>query len=156
MTRQEPLLKAAPRLTDVFIASGHEEKEFSLLQLRLKKGRNILLGEAIVKGAEEREISLGKVVNFRSIPGKGIEAYLEEKRILLGTRKLMEENGISFKELEAKMREFEENGKTAMLVASGDEIIGLVAVADTIKENSKDAIETLNKNGHRSSYDNRG
>ena len=59
----------------------------------------------------------------------------------------MEENGISFKELEAKMREFEEHGKTAMLVASGNEIIGLVAVADTLKENSKEAIETLKKMG---------
>jgi Cu+-exporting ATPase len=57
----------------------------------------------------------------------------------------MEENGISFKELEAEMRTFEENGKTAMLVAIGAETIGLVAVADTLKENSREAIETLKK-----------
>ncbi len=66
---------------------------------------------------------------------------------MLGTRKLMEENGISFNELEAKMRSFEKNGKTAVFVASEKEIIGLVAVADTLKENSKETIETLKKMG---------
>lgn len=139
------LTEGAPKLTDVFTAPGHKENEVLYIAATAERGSEHPLGEAIVKGAEDRRISLGKAENFRSIPGKGIEAHLEEKRILLGTRKLMEENGISYKELEAKMREFEEHGKTAMLIASGDEIIGLVAVADTLKENSKEAIETLKK-----------
>ena len=141
------LTEGTPRLTDLHPAPGHEEKEVLFIAATAERGSEHPLGEAIVKGAEEREISLGKAANFHSIPGKGIEANFEGKRILLGTRKLMEENRISFKELEAKMRTFEENGKTAMLVASGDEIIGLVAVADTLKENSKEAVETLKKMG---------
>jgi len=141
------LTEGAPKVTDVFAVRGHEENEVLYVAATAERGSEHPLGEAIVKGAEDRRISLGKAVNFNSITGKGIEAYLEEKRILLGTRKLMEENGISFKELEAKMREFEEHGKTAMLIASGNEIIGLVAVADTLKENSKEAIETLKKMG---------
>ncbi len=141
------LTEGAPRLTDVFAVPGHDENEVLYIAATAEKGSEHPLGEAIVNGAENRRISLGKAANFHSIPGKGIEAYLGEKRILLGTRKLMEENGISFKELEAKMRAFEENGRTAMLVASGNEIIGLVAVADTLKENSKEAIETLKKMG---------
>ncbi len=141
------LTEGAPKLTDVFVVPGHEENEVIYIAATAEKGSEHPLGEAIVNGAEEREIGLGNVASFHSIPGKGIEADFEEKRILLGTRKLMEENGISFKELEAKMREFEENGKTAMLVAYEDEIIGLVAVADTLKENSKEAIETLEKMG---------
>jgi len=141
------LTEGTPKLTDLFVVSGHEEKELLFIAATAEKGSEHPLGEAIVKGAEENRVSLGKATSFRSIPGKGIEARLEEERVLLGTRKLMEENGISFKELEAKMREFEENGKTAMLVAYGDEIIGLVAVADTLKENSKEAIETLKKMG---------
>lgn len=141
------LTEGTPKLTDLFVVSGHEEKELLFIAATAEKGSEHPLGEAIVKGAEESRVSLGKATSFRSIPGKGIEARLEEERVLLGTRKLMEENGISFKELEAKMREFEENGKTAMLVAYGDEIIGLVAVADTLKENSKEAIETLKKMG---------
>ena len=141
------LTEGTPKLTDLIAAPGHEEKEVLFIAATAEKGSEHPLGEAIVKGAEERGISLGKADRFHSLPGKGIEAYFEEKRILLGTRKLMEENGVPFKGLEAKMREFEENGKTAMLVALGNENIGLVAVADTLKENSKEAVETLTKMG---------
>ena len=141
------LTEGAPSLTDVFTAPGHEEKEVLFIAATAERGSEHPLGEAVVKGAEEKGIRLGKVEKFRSIPGKGIEAYFGEKRILLGTRKLMEENGISFNEFEAKMRSFEENGKTAVFVASGKEIIGLVAVADTLKENSKETVETLKKMG---------
>ena len=141
------LTEGTPRLTDLYAAPGHEEKEVLFIAATAERGSEHPLGEAIVKGAEKREINPGKAEMFHSIPGKGVEAYFEEKRILLGTRKLMEENGISFRELEAKMQTFEENGRTAMLVASGNEIIGLVAVADTLKENSKEAVETLKKMG---------
>jgi Cu+-exporting ATPase len=144
------LTEGTPKLTDLLAAPGHEEKEVLFIAATAERGSEHPLGEAIVKGAEDRGISLyslGKAEKFRSMPGKGVEAYFEEKRIMLGTRKLMEENGISFKELEAKMRTFEENGKTAMLVASGEEVIGLIAVADTLKENSKEAVEILKKMG---------
>ena len=141
------LTEGTPKLTDLIAVPGHEEKEVLFIAATAEKGSEHPLGEAIVKGAEERGISLGKADRFHSLPGKGIEAYYEEKRILLGTRKLMEENEVPFKGLEAKMREFEENGKTAMLVALGNENIGLVAVADTLKENSKEAVETLTKMG---------
>ncbi|HHV23310.1 MAG: heavy metal translocating P-type ATPase [Methanosarcina sp.] len=141
------LTEGTPKLTDVLAAGGHEEKEVLLIATTAERGSEHPLGEAIIKEAEERGISPEKAENFSSIPGKGVEAYFEEKKILLGTRKLMEENGISFKELETEMRAFEENGKTAMLVAFEKETIGLVAVADTLKENSREAIETLKKMG---------
>ncbi len=105
------LTEGTPSLTDVFTAQGHEEKEVLFIAATAERGSEHPLGEAVVKEAEERGIRLGKVEKFRSVPGKGIEAYFEEKRILLGTRKLMEENGISFDELEAKMRSFEERRK---------------------------------------------
>ncbi len=141
------LTEGTPKLTDLYAAPGHEEKEMLFIAATAERGSEHPLGEAIVKGAEERGISLEKAGNFRSIPGKGVEAYLGEKRILLGTRKLMEENGISFEEMETRMQAFEENGKTAMLVALENEILGIVAVADTLKENSKEAVETLKKMG---------
>jgi Cu+-exporting ATPase len=141
------LTEGTPKLTDVFAASGREESEVLFIAASAEKGSEHPLGEAIVRGAEEKKISLVEAKNFRSIPGKGIEAYLEDQKILLGTRKLMEENLIPFEELEAEMRRFEENGKTAMIVALGGEAIGLVAVADTLKENSKEAVETLKKMG---------
>lgn len=139
------LTAGTPKLTDLVAVSGHEEKDVLFIAATAERGSEHPLGEAIVNGAEEQGIRPGKAENFHSIPGKGVEAYFEEKRILLGTRKLMEEEGFSFKELEAEMRAFEESGKTAMLVTFGEEIIGLVAVADILKENSIEAIETLNK-----------
>ncbi len=141
------LTEGAPKLTDVFAVPGHEENEVLYVAATAEKGSEHPLGEAIVKGAEKRNISLEKAENFQSVPGKGVEAYLEGKRILLGTRKLMEENKIPFEELEPKMRTFEENGKTAMLVALDNEVIGIVAVADTLKDNSREAVETLKKMG---------
>ncbi|MCC4766466.1 heavy metal translocating P-type ATPase [Methanosarcina sp. DH1] len=141
------LTAGTPKLTDLVAVPGHKETDVLFIAATAERGSEHPLGEAIVNGAEEQGISPGKAENFHSIPGKGVEAYFEEKRILLGTRKLMEEEGFSFKELEAEMRVFEESGKTAMLVAFGEEIIGLVAVADTLKENSREAIETLNKMG---------
>jgi Cu+-exporting ATPase len=90
------LTEGTPRLTDLLVSPKHEENEVLYIAATAEKGSEHPLGEAIVKGAEEREVSLGNAANFRSIPGKGIEARLEEKKVLLGTRKLMEENGISF------------------------------------------------------------
>jgi len=141
------LTEGTPKLTDIFAVSDREENEVLFIAATAEKGSEHPLGEAIVRGADERKISLAEAKNFRSIPGKGIEAYLGDQKILLGTRKLMEENSIPFEGLEAEMRKFEENGKTAMLVALGGEAIGLVAVADTLKENSKEAVETLKKMG---------
>ncbi|MCQ1536725.1 heavy metal translocating P-type ATPase [Methanosarcina sp. KYL-1] len=141
------LTEGTPKLTDVLAAPGREEMEVLFVAATAEKGSEHPLGEAVVKGAETRGISLGEARNFRSIPGKGVEAYLGGKRVLLGTRKLMEENGIPFEGLEAEMREFEEKGKTAMLVARESEALGLVAVADTLKERSKEAVGTLRKMG---------
>jgi Cu+-exporting ATPase len=141
------LTEGTPKLTDIFAVSGREENEVLFIAATAEKGSEHPLGEAIVRGADERKISLAEAKNFRSIPGKGIEAYLEDRKILLGTRKLMEENSIPFEGLEAEMRKYEEDGKTAMLVALGGEAIGLVAVADTLKENSREAVETLKKMG---------
>lgn len=141
------LTEGTPKLTDIFAVSGREESEVLFIAATAEKGSEHPLGEAIVRGADERKVSLAEAKNFRSIPGKGIEAYIEDRKILLGTRKLMEENSIPFEGLEAEMRKFEENGKTAMLVALEDKAIGIVAVADTLKENSKEAVETLKKMG---------
>jgi Cu+-exporting ATPase len=141
------LTEGTPKLTDIFAVSGRGENEVLFIAATAEKGSEHPLGEAIVRAADERKISLAEAKNFRSIPGKGIEAYLGDQKILLGTRKLMEENSIPYEGLEAEMRKFEENGKTAMLIALGGEATGIVAVADTLKENSKEAVETLKKMG---------
>jgi len=141
------LTEGTPKLTDVLAAPGREENEVLFVAATAEKGSEHPLGEAVVKGAEARDLIPGNATDFKSIPGKGVEAFFVGKRVFLGTRKLMEENGISFRELEADMRNLEENGKTAMLIALESEVLGLVAVADTLKGSSKKAVQTLRDMG---------
>ena len=82
------------------------------------------------------KIKLSEVENFKAIPGKGVEATLNRVKILFGTRKLMKENKISVGFVEEKMIALEEQGKTAMILAVNKKVIGIVAVADVLKEKS--------------------
>jgi Cu+-exporting ATPase len=137
------LTKGEPELTDVVSLADTEEDRILAIAAGAEKGSEHPLGEAIVRGAEERNVDIANAEDFKSIAGRGIEASVEDSRILLGTRKLMEDNNIDISSAEKKMEELEAQGKTAMLAASGDRVIGLVAVADTLKENSKEAVEKI-------------
>ncbi|RIK53728.1 MAG: heavy metal translocating P-type ATPase [Chloroflexi bacterium] len=105
------------------------------------------LGEAIVRGAEERGLKLSEPESFNSIPGHGVEAKAEGKEILLGNRKLMKERGVDFSALMPQAEALEADGKTVMFVALNGHAAGLIAVADTLKEYSAEAIKRLHKLG---------
>jgi len=141
------LTKGEPSLTDIFPAEGWTEQEVLKLAAIAEKGSEHPLGEAIVKGARDRGIKVDDADYFNAIPGHGVEAKYKGKHILLGTRKLMSDNGIKVENLEDKIRLFEEEGKTAMLVAVDNESSGVIAVADTLKEYSKEAVQILQKMG---------
>jgi len=141
------LTKGEPELTDVISLADVEEDRILAIASGAEKGSEHPLGEAIVRGAQERNVEIANAEDFKSIAGRGIEASVEDSRILLGTRKLMEDNNIDISSAEKKMEELEAQGKTAMLAASGDRVIGLVAVADTLKENSKEAVEKIRDMG---------
>ncbi len=141
------LTKGEPQLTDMISTSHHSDDEVLQIAAIAEKGSEHPLGEAIVNGATQRNIEIGNADSFRSIAGHGVEAEFEGKRILLGTRKLMADNGIDVKELGEGMETFEHSGKTAMLIALDNEAIGIVAVADTLKENSKEAVGKLHNIG---------
>lgn len=141
------LTKGKPELTDIILTAGHDEKEVLSIAATAEKGSEHPLGEAIVKAAEEKKVDIGISGNFKSIAGHGIEATVDGNRILLGTRRLMEDNGIEISSINANMEKLESEGKTAMIVVKNEEAIGIVAVADTIKENSKEAVQKLRKMG---------
>jgi len=103
------------------------------------------LAEAIVKKAKEKNLALSEVEGFQAIPGYGVTADLENKKILFGTRKLMTSNQINSNIIEEKMIVLEDQGKTAMILAVEKDIIGIIAVADTLKDHSKEAVELLHK-----------
>jgi len=145
------LTKGEPEVTDV-ISSTEVQKpltEMQLLQLAamVEKNSEHPLGEAIVKKATEQEIEVNDPEFFNSIPGLGVEVDYKGNHVLLGNRKLLKTNNIPIESLEARMTALEEAGKTAMLIAMNQEAVGLIAVADTLKEHSVEAIEALQKMG---------
>lgn len=141
------LTEGKPKVTDIVTVEGINETFLLQLAASAEKGSEHPLGEAIVKGAEERDLELKKVDNFKAIPGFGIEVSIEGNKILLGNRKLMMDSEISLEKLEDISNRLAEEGKTPMYIAIENKISGIIAVADTVKENSKKAIERLHAMG---------
>ena len=134
-----------PELTDVMVgASGLAENDLLRLLGAAEKSSEHPLAEAIVKGIADRGIELVGPTDFENIPGYGVKAHVEGKQVLAGTRRLMSREGIAIDDsAEQSMNELENAGKTAMLVAVDGSYAGLVAVADTIKETSREAVARL-------------
>jgi Cu+-exporting ATPase len=141
------LTKGEPSLTDVVAVNGYDEKEVLRLAAIAEVGSEHPLGEAIVKGAREKGIEVVEPEEFYAVPGHGVDAAYKGKRIVLGTRKLLRDNEIDIQLLEDKMSKLEEEGKTAMLIATDNKAIGVVGVADTLKEFSVEAVEEFKKMG---------
>lgn len=138
--------KGKPELTDV-IVENMEQESFLRLIGSAEKNSEHPLAEAIVEGIKAKGVKLADVEQFEAIPGFGIRAIVEQQELLIGTRKLMNQYNISVAQAFSQMNELETAGKTAMLVAINGQYAGLVAVADTIKETSKEAVSRLKKMG---------
>src|SRR5690625_3316693 len=136
------ITKGKPEVTDF---TGDDE----ILQLlaSAEKGSEHPLAEAIVVYATEKGLELLEVDNFSAIPGHGIQAVISNKNVLVGTRKLMNDNNINISEVEKELTTYEIEGKTAMIIAIDGEYKGTVAVADTIKETASEAIKQLKNDG---------
>jgi len=144
------LTKGEPVVTDVIQVKKDISKN-SVLQIAasVEKNSEHPLAQAIVNKAKEEKVNLLEVKDFYAIPGYGVLAELENKKILFGTRKLMINNQIDPDTVEERLSLLESQGKTAMILAFNGEVIGLIAVADTLKENSKEAVEMLHKMGKK-------
>lgn len=140
--------KGEPTLTDVFVTEGFNEKEVLQLVASAENQSEHPLAQAIVAGVKEKDIELLDVDSFEALPGFGIRATISEQEIFAGTRRLMHREDISIKEeTKTMMEELEFDGKTAMLIAINGVIAGIVAVADTVKDTSKEAIERMHQLG---------
>jgi len=144
------LTRGEPSVTDI-IQIKNEIGENSILQIAgsVEKNSEHPLAQAIVDKAKEEKSNLSEVKNFQAIPGYGVSADLENKKILFGTRKLMFNNQIDSSFIEERMISLEDQGKTAMILAQDKNIIGVIAVADTLKDFSKEAVEMLHKMGKK-------
>ncbi|OBZ10599.1 copper-translocating P-type ATPase [Bacillus sp. FJAT-27264] len=143
-----------PVLTDVIITAGAAgndkaaaENELLALTAAAEKLSEHPLAEAIVAGAVDRGLTLPEAGQFNNIPGRGISAVVNAKAVKVGTRRMMEEEGLDITAWASIMTGLEQEGKTAMLVAVEKAVVGVVAVADTIKETSRAAVAALHKMG---------
>lgn len=140
------LTKGSPQLTDVIAIKGTGDEVLKLAAIA-EKGSEHPLGEAIISGAKAQGIDVPDADEFRAIPGRGVEVKYGGKKVLIGTRKLMIENGMDTAAVNGRMEELEHDGKTAMLVSIDNELAGIIAVADTLKENSVEAVRQLHEMG---------
>ncbi len=143
------ITKGEPAVTDViaFEAWAGKEDELLTLAASVEQASEHPLGEAIVNNAKERGLDLLPAEDFQAIPGHGIVARAAGKRVLVGNRKLLREQGIDFEAHLQTLEQLEEQGKTAMLVACEELAAGIIAVADTVKPESAAAIAALKEMG---------
>ena len=141
------LTKGEPEVTDIYPNKPFSEEQLLQLAAIAEKNSEHPLGEAILKKAKEKDLKVEDPELFNALPGYGVEVTYRNGTILLGNRKLMEANNLEINNLEAKMTKLEESGKTVMLIAVNGQIAGLIAVADTLKKNSAEAVAKLKEMG---------
>jgi Cu+-exporting ATPase len=141
------LTQGQPIVTDVVAAAGQDEGELLALAASAEQGSEHPLGEAIVNGAKEKGLSLSVATEFNAIPGHGIESRINGHKVLLGNLKLMQERGLHLNGLERKAVQLSEEGKTPMFVSIDGKASGIIAVADTLKPNSKETVARLHSLG---------
>jgi Cu+-exporting ATPase len=141
------ITKGEPALTDVIATADFDEGDVLRFAASVEAGSEHPLGQAIVAGAREKGLDVPTVADFRAITARGVEGRVDDQLIRVGSRRLLNEADIELGDLEEALVRLENEGKTAMLVAAGDRAAGIVAVADTIKEDSKAAIAALHELG---------
>jgi P-type Cu+ transporter len=141
------ITRGKPALTDVHALPGFDEDRVLRAAASVEAGSEHPLAQAIVTGARERGLDVPEVTQFKSITARGVQGEVDDATVRVGSRRLLNEAGIDPDALEERLVALETEGKTAMLVAIGDKAAGLVAVADTVKEDSKAAIAAMHALG---------
>ena len=141
------LTRGEPVVTDVVAAPFSSAEEVLRLAASAEHSSEHPLGAAVVKAALEKKLELSPSSDFNAIPGQGVEALVDGKKLFLGNLKLMEERGLSLNGLESKSTELLEEGKTAMFLGLDTRVAGIIALADTLKPGALQAVQTLRKMG---------
>ena len=141
------ITEGKPVVTDILSVNGMSEEELLQLAASSEKGSEHPLGEAIVRAAEEQQLTFLPVDQFEAIPGRGIDVLIDNQTLLAGNKKLMTERGIALAEIDQASDRLATEGKTPMYIAIDGEMAGIIAVADTVKQHSRQAIEKLHQMG---------
>ncbi|CAH2398260.1 heavy metal translocating P-type ATPase [Mesorhizobium escarrei] len=141
------LTEGRPRLTDVIVAEGMTQDDLLALAAGLEKGSEHPLAEAIVEGARGRAVKIPDAGSFEAVTGKGVSGTVSEKKVALGNAAMMADLGIDIASISTSAEALQAEGKTAMFVAVGNKLAGIVAVADPIKATTSEAIKALHERG---------
>lgn len=141
------LTRGEPSVTDIVPFGGNDPVQLLRCCAAVEVGSEHPLGEAIVRAARHRQLELPAVKDFEAIAGHGICGMVDGQKILFGNRRLFRREGIDVEPAEADMRRLEDDGKTAMLLGIDGKIVGIMAVADTLKPEAKEALATLRSDG---------
>ena len=137
----------SPVVTDIQAADQYSEDELLVYAASLESGSEHPLADAIIGSAKEKQLNSGQVKDFHSVAGKGVEGSVNEKHILLGNDKLMQDHQIGFMSFHSQASEFAAQGKTPIFIAINKQIAGVIAISDPVREDSVDAIKRLHKLG---------
>ena len=140
------ITKGQPSVTDIITISGiMDETDLLRAAASVENASEHPLGEAIVAAAGNKELKLSEISKFKAVVGQGVSADVNGKQVLIGNRRMMESNQVSLGDSDGDINSLQESGKTAMLVAVDGALAGIIAVADTIKPGSADAIKQLHE-----------
>jgi len=143
------ITKGEPQVTDMISFKGSNDTELLSYAASLESVSEHPLAFAIINKAKDENIELFDLQEFESITGKGVKGKINETEIIVGNRKILETYDLGYDELESQMEELESAGKTVVIVVKSSQIIGIIAIADVIKEDSVRAIEEIEKMGIR-------
>jgi P-type Cu+ transporter len=141
------ITKGKPEVTDIIPTHEFDRRAVLRASASVEVGSEHPLGRSIVEKAQSQDIQLNEPKEFQALRGKGVVAVIDDQRVLVGSRRLMAEHGVPATALEDTMVHLEKEAKTAMLVAIGNRLAGVIAVADTLKDESVDAIQELHRMG---------
>jgi len=141
------LTKGKPEVTDIVSSDSAKKEELLWLAASLEKGSEHSLAEAILKKAEEEKLTLSKVEGFHAIAGHGVEGIINGEKAFFGNRKLMTQKNVSIDQWNNQIEQLENDGKTVMMLGTEGRFVGLIAVADTLKESAAEGVKALEKLG---------
>ncbi|MBA7503142.1 Copper-exporting P-type ATPase [subsurface metagenome] len=141
------LTRGEPQVTDIIAIPSSSQEEVLRLAASAEHGSEHPLGEAIVKAASEKKLEVSPASDFNAIPGHGVEASVEGKKLLLGNLRLIKDRDFLLNGLEEEANRLWLKGKTVMFLGIDSQVVGIIALADTLKPNAKEALEELHKMG---------
>lgn len=137
------LTQGKPSVTDIVPEGGHSEEEVLLLAAIAERGSEHPLGRAVLRAAELKGLSIPEANSFKAVPGQGVVVEYNRETLLLGNRKLMTQRNVDLSTVETGISELEAKGKTVMILSSEKEPIGIIGLADTLKEDAPEAVKKL-------------